>query len=67
MINDNIDVHNGIANGTTAEFALYQTRCKTCSNSNVWLLGYSVKVDEVDSWAIEVVGFPTLPYKLSFQ
>jgi hypothetical protein len=40
MINDNIDVHNGIANGTTAEFVkAYLKRCKTCSNSNVWLLG----------------------------
>jgi hypothetical protein len=38
MINDNIDVHNGIANGTTAEFVnLSQTQ--NFSNSNVWLLG----------------------------
>jgi hypothetical protein len=48
MINDNIDVHNGIANGTTAEFvSLSQTGAKLVPIQMFGYWVYSVTVDEV--------------------
>jgi hypothetical protein len=49
MINDNIDVHNGIANGTTAEFQKLisnQKKLVPIQMFGYWV--YSVTVDEVD-------------------
>jgi hypothetical protein len=76
MINDNIDVHNGIANGTTAEFVKAYLKPGACSNSNVWLLGTlsRLTVDQLDfSGKIMTdqgkfrVDLPKVCTKLSFQ
>jgi hypothetical protein len=50
MINDNIDVHNGIANGTTAEFvkAYLKPGAKLVPIQMFGYWVYSVTVDEVD-------------------
>jgi hypothetical protein len=78
MINDNIDVHNGIANGTTAEFvSLSQTGAKLVPIQMFGYWVYSVTVDEVDqslsgkimtdSRANSVLTLPKVCTKLSFQ
>jgi hypothetical protein len=63
MINDNIDVHNGIANGTTAEFVAYlKPGAKLVP---IQMFGYwvdSVKL-RCDRWAIE--GQCSRPYPTS--
>jgi hypothetical protein len=55
MINDNLDVHNGIANGTTAEFVRAYlksgAKLEPIQMFGYWV--YSVTVDEVDQLEFE--------------
>jgi hypothetical protein len=52
MINDNIDVHNGIANGTTAEFVAYLKQVQNLFQFKFGYWVYSVTVDEVDQLSL---------------
>jgi hypothetical protein len=74
---DNIDVHNGIANGTTAEFvSLSQPGAKLVPIQMFGYWVYSVTVDEVDQLDLSgkimtdsnsVLLLPKVCTKLSFQ